>query len=258
VSYLTTKLSLLTLLWLGLRTSIFYLGYSMITVWFSVSGSLFCRFMPYRARYVYLTWWNHMVMFWLRITCGIHCKVHGRENIPAGPFVLLAKHQSQWETFFLQVLRPPIATVLKKELLRVPFFGWGLALLEPIAIDRSNPKQALRHIIDEGQRLIGIGRSVMIFPEGTRTPVGQAGNYARSGATLACKAGVPILPVAHNAGHYWPAKKFLKYPGLIHITIGVPIDTTDGDSRALTEATKQWIETEVARLDAIAMQDPRE
>lgn len=235
-------------IFLAIRSALFYLGYSVLTVWFSVTGVLFCWFLSYRVRYIYLTWWNYMVMAWLRWTCGVRCEVRGRENLPAGPIVLLSKHQSQWETFFLQVLHPPIATVLKKELLRVPFFGWGLALLEPIGIDRDNPKQALKHIMDEGLRLIGSGRSVMIFPEGTRTPVGQTGNYARSGATLACKAGVPIVPVAHNAGYCWPSKKFLKYPGTIRVVIGAPLDTRDRDGRELNEAVKLWIETEVAKL----------
>ncbi len=234
---------------LGIRAALFYFGYSVFTVWFSVTGVVFCWWLPYRVRDTYLTLWNFLVMRWLRITCGISCKVRGRELLPPGPFVLMSKHQSQWETFFLQVLRPPIATVLKKELLHVPFFGWGLALLEPIAIDRDNPKQALKHIMDEGQRLLGIGRSVMIFPEGTRTPPGQIGNYARSGAMLACKAGVPIVPVAHNAGLCWPSKKFLKYPGVIEVVIGAPIDTSSGNSRTLTEQVQNWIESEVLKLD---------
>lgn len=237
-------------LFLGLRTALFYLGYSLLTVWFSVTGVLFCKFLPYRVRYIYLTGWNHLVMTWLRLTCGIRCHVRGRELLPAGPFVLMSKHQSQWETFFLQVLHPPIATVLKKELLRVPFFGWGLALLEPIAIDRSNPKQALKEIMEQGVRLIGLGRSIMIFPEGTRIAPGKVGNYARSGATLACKAGVPIVPVAHNAGLCWPSKKFLKYPGTIEVVIGAPIDTASGDSKALTEQVKTWIEGEIAKLNS--------
>ena len=237
-------------IWLGVRAAVFYFGYSLLTVWFSVTGVLFCRFLSYRVRYTYLTWWNFLVMRWLKLICGVHCSVRGRELLPPGPFVLMSKHQSQWETFFLQVLRPPIATVLKKELLRVPFFGWGLGLLEPIAIDRNNPKQALKHIMDEGQRLLGIGRCVMIFPEGTRTPPGQIGNYARSGATLACKAGVPIVPVAHNAGLFWPSKKFLKYPGVIEVVIGAPIDTSSGDSREITETVKNWIETEIGKMTA--------
>lgn len=235
---------------LGIRAALFYLGYSLLTVWFSVTGVIFCHWLSYRVRYTYLTLWNFLVMRWLRITCGIRCSVRGRELLPAGAFVLLSKHQSQWETFFLQVLRPPIATVLKKELLRVPFFGWGLGLLEPIAIDRNNPKQALKHIMDEGQRLLDLGRCVMIFPEGTRTPPGQIGNYARSGAMLACKAGVPIVPIAHNAGLFWPSKKFLKYPGTIEIVIGAPIDTASGDSRELTETVKNWIETEISKMKA--------
>lgn len=245
-------MSLLHTIFLGIRATIFYFGYSLLTVWFSVTGVLFCWFLSYRIRYIYLTWWNYLVMGWLRLICGVRCEVRGRELIPSGPVVLLCKHQSQWETFFLQVLHPPIATVLKSELLKVPFFGWGLALLEPIAIERNNPKQALKRIMDEGQRLLGIGRSVMIFPEGTRTPVGEIGNYARSGATLACKAGVPIIAVAHNAGLCWPSKRFLKYPGVITVVISAPIDTRDGDGRALTETVKNWIESEIAGMPPIS------
>jgi len=237
-------------LWLGSRAALFYFGYSLLTVWFSVTGIIFCRQMSYRKRYTYLTWWNHAVMYWLRLICGVRVQVYGREHLPAGPFVLLSKHQSQWETFILQVLHPPMVTVLKKELLDVPFFGWGMRLLEPICIDRSNPKQALRAVMEQGQEQLARGRSIMIFPEGTRTPVGQVGNYARSGATLACKAGVPIVPVAHNAGRYWPSKRFIKYPGVIQMVIGAPIDTTGRDGKELTDAVKDWIESEIVRIDA--------
>lgn len=234
-------------LWLGLRTSVFYLGYSALTVWFSLTGLLFC-WLPYRARITYLGWWNFAVMKWLGFICGVHYRVHGHERLPTGPCVILSKHQSQWETFYLQVMKQPIVTVLKKELLNVPFFGWGLRLLEPIAIDRNNPKQALKQIMELGQQRLAEGRSVMVFPEGTRTPPGQVGNYARSGATLAARAGVPIVPVAHNAGVYWPARKFLKYPGTINVIIGPPIDTAGRDGRELTAAAKQWIEGEMQKM----------
>lgn len=244
-------------LWLGIRATFFYFGYSLLTVWFCFTGAVFCRFLPYRMRDTYLTGWNFLVMRWLCLTCGITYKVRGRELLPPGPVVLMSKHQSQWETFYLQVLHPPIATVLKKELLRVPFFGWGLGLLEPIAIDRSNPKQAIKDILEQGAHRLSLGRSVMIFPEGTRIPPGQVGNYARSGAMLACRTGVPIVPVAHNAGLFWPSKKFLKYPGVIEIVIGAPIDTSSGDSRALTEQVKQWIENEIAHMDAQPPQPAR-
>ncbi len=237
-------------LWLGSRTTLFYIGYSLLTVWFSVTGVIFCSKLPYRARYTYLTWWNHSVMYWLRLICGVRVQIYGLENFPSTPYVLLSKHQSQWETFILQVLRPPVVTVLKKELLSVPFFGWGMRLLEPICIDRSHPKQALKQVMEQGQQHLAQGRSIMMFPEGTRTPVGEIGNYARSGATLACKAGVPIVPVAHNAGRYWPSKRFIKYPGTIQMVIGAPIDTTGREGKELNEAVKEWIESECARIDA--------
>lgn len=239
-------------LWLGSRTAVFYFGYTLLTIWFSVTGSIFCRWLPFQARYTYLTYWNHAVMYWLKLVCGVKVQVHGREHLPSGPFVMLSKHQSPWETVVLQILHPPVITVLKKELLSVPFFGWGMAMLEPIGIDRSNPKQALRAVMDQGQAHLARGRVVMMFPEGTRTPVGQVGTYARSGASLACKAGVPIVPIAHNAGRYWPSKKFIKYPGVIQLVIGAPIDTTDRDGKELTEQVKNWIEDEVARIDASA------
>jgi len=233
---------------LMLRSLLFYSGYSLLTVWFSLTGLLIFSWLPYAARASYLGLWNFATLRWLALTCGVRYVVRGAEHLPPGPCVILSKHQSQWETYYLQVMKRPVATVLKKELLNVPFFGWGLRLLEPIAIDRNNPKQALKHIMADGQKRLEQGRSVMIFPEGTRTPVGQVGNYARSGATLACKAGVPIVPVAHNAGYCWPAKKFLKYPGLVEVVIGAPIDTTDGDSRELTETVKNWIEQELALM----------
>lgn len=233
---------------LVVRSALFYFGYSLLTVWFSLTGLLLFSWLPYGARVVYLGYWNFATLYWLALTCGVRFRVRGREHLPPGPCVILSKHQSQWETYFLQVLKRPVATVLKQELLNVPFFGWGLRLLEPIAIDRGSPKQALKHIMEDGLRRLRQGRSVMIFPEGTRTPVGKVGNYARSGATLACKAGVPIVPVAHNAGHFWPAKKFLKYPGLIEVVIGPAIDTTDGDGRELTETVKNWIEHELTLM----------
>ena len=233
---------------LAIRSALFYLGYSMLTVFFSVSGMVVFGRASLLRREMYLGNWNFSVMWWLRVTCGVRVEIEGEELLPPGPCVILSKHQSQWETFYLQVMKRPVVTVLKKELLNVPFFGWGLRLMEPIGIDRSNPKQALRFIQEEGVRRLEKGQSVIVFPEGTRTPPGQIGTYARSGAELACRAGVPIVPVAHNAGLCWPSKKFLKYPGTVRMVIGAPIDTTDGNSRELTERVKKWIETEQLKL----------
>ena len=235
---------------LFIRSALFYLGYSMLTVWFSMSGMIFFGFASLLRREMYLGNWNFSVMWWLKVTCGVHVEIRGEENLPATPCVILSKHQSQWETFYLQVMKRPVVTVLKKELMNVPFFGWGLRLMQPIGIDRTNPKKALRYIQEEGQRRLQKGQSIIIFPEGTRTPPGEIGTYARSGAELACRAGVPIIPVAHNAGRCWPAKKFLKYPGTIQMVIGAPFDTRDGNSRELTERVKNWIEAEQIKIDA--------
>ncbi len=236
-------------LWLGLRAALFYLGYGILTAWYSLTGLLFARWFPYDLRTPYMLTWNNATLFWLWLCCGVRVRVRGSENWPQGrPCVIVGKHQSQWETFFLQIAHPPTATVLKRELLAIPFFGWGLRLMEPIAIDRSNPKQALRQIQEQGMDRIARGRNVLIFPEGTRTPVGKTGNYGRSGAELACRAGVPLVPVAHNAGVCWPARSFLKYPGTIEVVIGKPIETDGADSRQLTEQVKAWIEGEVAAM----------
>lgn len=225
---------------LFIRTLLFYTGYSLLTGWFSTTGILFFRFAPLSIRGRYLIIWNRWVLLWLRLTCGVRFRVIG--DIPDGHYVVMAKHQSQWETFFLQYAFFPIGIVLKQELLKMPFFGWGLKLVDPIAIDRSNPKLALRYIMEEGTRRLNDGRRVLIFPEGTRTPPGQTGNYARSGAGLAINANTPVVPVAHNAGQHWPSKKFLKSPGLITVYIGEPIVPTGASSKELNTRVRDWIE----------------
>jgi len=160
----------------------------------------------------------------------------------------MAKHQSTWETMFLQYYFGPVSTILKKELLRIPFFGWGLASLRSIAIDRSSPIQALKDVKNKGLERIKQGNNLLIFPEGTRIPLGTVGNYARSGADIAVTAGVPIIAVAHNAAECWPHKQFLKYPGTITVVLSEPIATEGKDRKALTEDVKTWIESEIAKM----------
>lgn len=189
------------------------------------------------------TWANAIIIKWLNFSCGITLRIDGLENIPDTPCVVLSKHQSGWETFYLQRLLRPVSTILKKELFWIPFFGWGLYFMHPIAINRSNPREAMKQILAQGKQRLAQGNNVLIYPEGTRTPIGQTGNYGRSGAALAIAAGVPVLPVAHNAGYCWPAHQFIKWPGRIRMVIGKPIDTADSDSRQLTEQVKNWIES---------------
>ena len=228
------------------RTLLFYIGYVLLTGWFSTTGILFLWFAPLAIRGRYLITWNRWILIWLRLTCGVRYNIVG--SVPEGHYVVMAKHQSQWETFYLQYAFFPIGIVLKRELLKLPFFGWGLKLVDPIAIDRSNPKAALRYIMDEGTRRLQDGRRVLIFPEGTRTPIGQKGSYARSGANMAIAAGVPVVPVSHNAGACWPARQFLKYPGTVTVVIGEPISTENTNSRALTAQVEEWIEKELANM----------
>jgi len=204
---------------------------------------------PYSFRYKVVTSWNRVSVSWMRAVCGVQYEIIGAENVPEGPYVVLAKHQSDWETLFLQYYFAPVSTILKRELLRIPFFGWGLASLKPIAIDRSNPREAIKQLKRLGIQRIEEGNNVLVFPEGTRMAFGEAGNYARGGADIACSAGVPVIPVAHNAGNCCPPRSYMKYSGKITVSIGKPIDSKGKTSRELTAEVKDWIENEIANMD---------
>jgi len=232
----------------ALRTVIFYCVYVPSIITFSILGCTLGLFIPYRPRQTFITTANAIVLWWLKLSCGIKVNVEGLDNIPNQAFVALSKHQSGWETFYLQRTLRPVSTILKKELLKVPFFGWGLAMTRPIAIDRSNPKQALREVLSQGKQRLEEGNNILLFPEGTRMDYGEIGNYSRSGASLAINSGAAILPIAHNAGSCWPAHRFIKQPGTIHVIIGKPIDSTGRKSKELTEEVKDWIETTIAGL----------
>ncbi|MGH1373040.1 MAG: lysophospholipid acyltransferase family protein [Cellvibrionaceae bacterium] len=233
-----------------LRSLIFYTVFLAGAVFFGVLG-IFLIPLPYRFRSQFFLSFNRLVLWALKVFCGVKHEITGQENIPKDqPVVVLAKHQSTWETMFLQLHFHPISTILKRELLRIPCFGWGLALLRPIPIDRSNPRQALKKVKELGLKRLASGNSVLVFPEGTRTAVGEAGSYARSGADIALNAKVSILPVAHNAGSYWPMDTILKRPGIIQVSIGKAIATDGKNSKQLTQEAKQWIETEVSNMGA--------
>ncbi len=233
---------------LALRSTLYYIGYIPIVAVFSALGLTFGLLLPHKARQSLLTTANALVVRWLNISCAIKVDITGLENIPDTPYVALSKHQSSWETYFLQRTLRPVSTILKKELLKIPLFGWGLAMTKPIAIDRSNPRAALRDIMSQGKQRLAEGNNVLLYPEGTRVPVGKTGTYGRSGTALAIAAQVPLLPIAHNAGICWPAHKFLKYPGTIRVVIGKPIVTDNANSKQLTEDVKNWIEATITTL----------
>lgn len=230
-----------------LRSIAFALLQGVLTLVFSIIALLTFPFGPF-TRYRIITVWNRLMLQAARMVCGIRYEIKGRENLPDTPVIVMAKHQSAWETIALPILLPPQALVLKKELLAIPFFGWGLAMLSPIAIDRKAGKEALRQIVTLGAARIKQGFWVMIYPEGTRVKPGEIGRYGIGGAWLATHTGTAVLPVAHNAGEVWPRHAFLKYPGVITVSIGPVISSQGKKADALNEEVKAWIESEIKQL----------
>jgi 1-acyl-sn-glycerol-3-phosphate acyltransferase len=200
------------------------------------------------TRYYYIHGLAHSLIWLLRIICNVRMEVRGAENIPQEPCIILCKHQSAWETFALQTVFPPQVWVLKRELLWLPFFGWGLALTSPIAINRSNGKDAMRQLLKQGKERLRDGFCVVVFPEGTRMPFGRRGKYKIGGAMLAASSGAPVVPVAHNAGKHWGRNSFLKYPGTIVMSIGKPVVTAGLKADEINRQVEDWIEAEVERL----------
>jgi 1-acyl-sn-glycerol-3-phosphate acyltransferase len=184
---------------------------------------------------------------------GIRNQVIGYENLPVGskaPAVLLVKHQSLWETFSMAALMPhPLAFVFKKELLRVPFFGWAMGRMDMIHIDRADGARAFVKVVQQGQRLLDQGTWVIMFPEGTRIDRGQKGNYKSGGTRLAIRTGAPVIPVAVTSAKCWPRKAFIKKPGVVEISIGKPIPSAGRQPDELMQEVENWIEAEMRRLD---------
>jgi 1-acyl-sn-glycerol-3-phosphate acyltransferase len=231
------------------RSLLFFAGMAAAAMVFAAVGVLLAPF-PYRVRYRFLTEWATLVLWWLKLTCNLDYAVRGREHVPPGPAIIFCKHQSAWETMALQRIFPPQVWLLKRELLWVPFFGWGLALLDPISINRSEGVRSIRQLVDQGTQRLQTGRWVVIFPEGTRVAPGTRGTYHKGGALLAEKSGFPVVPVAHNAGEYWPRRGFLKRPGTIQLVVGPVIDTTGRKAAEINALAEAWIESEMARLGA--------
>jgi 1-acyl-sn-glycerol-3-phosphate acyltransferase len=230
-----------------LRSTLFALALVVVTPPYALAA-LATFPLPRLARYRIISGWSRLVVRLARALCGIRWSVEGREHLPTKPAVILAKHQSAWETLAFQEIFPPQVLVLKKELLWIPFFGWGLALMSPIAIDRANGRAALRDIARRGRERLAQGFWVVIFPEGTRVRVGEKRAYQQGGAWLAAQCGVPVVPVAHNAGRLWPRNAFLKRPGSVTVRIGPPIPTAGRDAKQISADVEAWIEGEQRTL----------
>jgi len=204
--------------------------------------------LPRMLRYRVISGWSMLVVWLAKLILGIRWQVEGREHLPSRPAVILAKHQSAWETMAFQLIFPPQVHVLKRELLWIPFFGWGLALMSPIAIDRTRGVAALRAIARRGRERLEQGFWVVVFPEGTRVQPGERRPYQLGGAWLAAAAGAPVVPVAHNAGLVWPRNAFLKRPGIVTVRIGPMIDAAGHDPKALNDMAEAWIEEQQKAL----------
>ncbi len=206
--------------------------------------------LPLRWRYPLTTGWPRMAIWAAKAILGIRWQVKGWENLPDGPAVVLSKHQSAWETMFFAAHLPrDVCFVYKRELHRIPFFGWGLAQLRMIPIDRSKGRDAVEQVIRVGRLRLEEGRWPLLFPEGTRIAPGKAGRYKMGGVLLAKSAGVPIIPIAHNAGECWPRRAFLKKPGMVTVSIGPLISTEGRTAPEINNAVEKWIEGEMRVLN---------
>jgi 1-acyl-sn-glycerol-3-phosphate acyltransferase len=235
---------------LYLRSALFLLLFAMATIVYAILSPL-TLFFSFSRRYRLLTSWGALNVWLCERICGLGYEVRGLENIPAQPAVILASHQSTWETLFLSSLFPPIAWVVKRELMWIPFFGWGLAMIAPISINRAAGQRASQQLIDKGRARLASGRFVLIFPQGTRVAPGEERRYKLGGALLASRTAAPVVPVAHNAGDFWPRHQFAKYPGTIVVSIGPAIDSRDKAPEVINAEVKRWIDTEEAAIRRI-------
>ncbi len=230
-----------------LRSAVFALLQIALTILFTFVAFASFPFSPH-TRYRMITGYNRTVIWLARVILGIRYVVLGRENLPKTPAVIMSKHQSAWETVAFLCLFPPVAAVIKQELLDLPFFGWAYRMLSPIAIDRLAGRAALKKIVEQGRDKLAQGFWVLVFPEGERVAAGEKGRYGIGGGWLAANTGAPVVPVAHNAGEVWAKDAFIKYPGTITISIGPVISSQDKSASEIMREVEAWIETEMTRL----------
>jgi len=239
--------------WLG---SIAFTLYLFLSVPVYGAVALLSVVLPRAVTYGVARSWARSVMGLVRRLCGLDYIVEGREHLPSGSAIVLMKHSSAWETIAQIEIFPRQTWVLKRELMWIPVFGWVLPMLKPIAIDRRGGSAAVQQVLAQGRARLDEGLWVVIFPEGTRVPVGETKRYGLSGALLAAETGRPVIPVAHNAGEFWPRRGWLKRRGTVRVVIGPPIATAGLEPRAVNERAQAWIEGKVAEITGRAVARP--
>ena len=233
-----------------LRSGVFYLGYVLITVALSTSFILLFPLLKPSGRHRIAAAWCRSILSWLKLSCGISYRVEGAEHLNRSPAVYLANHQSSFEAILFYQLIYPVSPILKRELLQIPFWGWALRLLKPVAIDRSKPRAAARSLMVQGEAVLKEGNSIIIFPEGSRSEPGVVGRFSRGGTALAAAAKVPIVPIVHNSGYAWPSHRFIKFPGVVSIKVGDPISVKDRSVKNLTDEVEQWVRAHFQVIDS--------
>jgi 1-acyl-sn-glycerol-3-phosphate acyltransferase len=226
-----------------LRSLLFTGFFLLFTFCYAICFAIVAGFLPWRARFMLAKLWSNILLGALGILCGLRYRVEGREHLPKGSAcVALMKHSSAWETFAQAAILPPQVWVLKRELTWIPVIGWGVRFLHCIAINRGAGGAAVRQLIDQGRQRLAEGKWIVVFPEGTRMPPGETRRYGVGGAAVAVETGTVIVPVAHNAGYFWPRRGLLKKAGCIRVVIGPPIETRGRDPREINEEAQRFIE----------------
>jgi 1-acyl-sn-glycerol-3-phosphate acyltransferase len=226
-----------------LRSVVFTAFFMLFTFCYGIFFVIASLLLPWRKRFALARVWGKVLLWAVRVLCRLDYKVVGAENLPQGEAcIALVKHSSSWETFAQAALLPPQVWVLKRELTWIPFVGWGIRQLHAIAIDRGAGGTAVKQMIEQGRERLARGHWIVVFPEGTRMPPGQTRRYGVGGAAVASETGARIVPVAHNAGYFWPRRGLMKKPGTILVTIGAPIETRGRDARELNEEAQRFIE----------------
>jgi 1-acyl-sn-glycerol-3-phosphate acyltransferase len=237
-------------LFYALRSALFVLFMAVTVVPWALAVVVVSIFVRGDTVYRMCVGWLTTSIWGAKVICGVHARLHGMDHLPDYPVVLLPKHQSTWETFAFPGLMPhPLCYVFKRELLYIPFFGWAMARMDMIHIDRSKRSQAWNLVAEQGRKFMDQGHWVIMFPEGTRAARGGRGVYKAGGTRLAIATGRPVLPVAVTSARCWPRKSFVLRPGVIDVSIGRPIESTGREPDELMREVETWIEAEMQRLD---------
>ena len=234
-------------IWLVIRSTLFWVAFVLGMVSIATVLSLFI-WSPLSWRIALIRLWINWSLITLRLFCGLGFRVEGLENIPDHGFIVMSKHSSTWETIALQKFFDPMVWVVKRELTRIPFFGWGLIAMNAIALDRGTGRQAIKQLIVESRKRMDEGRILMLFPEGTRVLPGEHKPFKVGGAIISEKTGYAVLPVAHNAGEFWPRHSWIKWPGTITVVIGEPINPEGKKSEDIIAEVEEWITTTGERI----------